>query len=132
MRSRPPWLDAKKNWGLKMDNDTRQDQALDALFNAAKDDAPTPTPDFLARLASDADAALPKLEMPAPSSAPSILANLKGLFAVSGLTSAAALGVWIGLVMPETLTMLTDGYATDETVSLSAFLPGADLAALSE
>ncbi|MEO9823439.1 MAG: hypothetical protein ABJF50_03355 [Paracoccaceae bacterium] len=115
-----------------MDNDPRQDQALAALFSAAKDNAPTPTPDFMERLACDADAALPKYETSAPAPAPSILSSLKGLFAASGLTVAAALGVWIGLVMPETLNTLVDGFAVDDTVSLSAFLPGADLAALSE
>lgn len=117
-----------------MDNHPNQDHALEALFDAAKSDAPAPTPDFMALLARDADNALPK---PAASIAPpatsiSVLSRLKGLFAASGLTGAAALGVWIGLVMPETLSALTDGFAADETVSLSAFLPSADLAALSE
>lgn len=115
-----------------MDNDLKQDQALEALFSAAKDSAPAPTSDFMARLASDADAALPKPEAPTTTPSPSMLASLKGLFAASGLTGAAALGVWIGLVMPETLNTFVDGFAVDDTVSLSAFLPGADLAALSE
>ena len=115
-----------------MVNDPKQDQALEALFSAAKDAAPAPTPDFMARLAMDADAALPEPEIPARAPAPSLLASLNGLFAASGLTGAAALGVWIGFVMPETLNTLVDGFALDDTVSLSAFLPGADLAALSE
>lgn len=125
-------MGAKKNWGLKMDNEARQDQALDALFAAAKNTSQAPSPDFLARLASDADAAMPKADTPLPTPAPSLLTSLKGVFAASGLTGAAALGVWIGFVMPETLNTLFDGIALDDTVSLSAFLPGADLTALAE
>lgn len=122
------------NWGLKMDNDPKHDTALEALFDVAKNKPATPSADFMARLASDADAAMPKPAPPSltPTQGPSLWANLSGLFAASGLTGAAALGVWIGFVMPETLNTFVDGYALDDTVSLSAFLPGADLAALSE
>lgn len=115
-----------------MDSDPKQDQALDILFNASREATPSPSPDFLARLAQDANAAMPSPETSAPIPGPSMLMRLRGLVAASGLTGAAALGVWIGFVMPETLNTFTDGFATDETVSLSAFLPGADLFALSE
>jgi hypothetical protein len=120
------------NWGLKMDSDPKQDQAIEALFQAAKDRPAVPSADFMARLSSAADAAAPKPVPPSSTPAPSLLAGLSGLFAASGLTGAAILGVWIGFVMPETLNTLVDGFSADETISLSAFLPGADLAALSE
>ena len=117
-----------------MDNDPKHDdEALAALFDAVKVNAPETTPDFMARLMQDAEDAMPQAAAPAPASPePSLLAGLKGLFAASGLTGAAALGVWIGFVMPETLNTLADGLANDQTVSLSSFLPGADLLALSE
>ncbi len=115
-----------------MDSDSKQDKALEALFTASKEAEPSPSPDFMARLAQDAEAAMPQPDTPAPIPAPSVLVRLKGLFAASGLTGAAALGVWIGFVMPETLNTFADGFATEETVSLGAFLPGADLFALSE
>ena len=50
-----------------------------------------------------------------------------GLFTASGLTGAAALGVWIGFVMPDALDTLS--LTADDTVALSTFLPGADLGA---
>ena len=116
-----------------MDNDPKQDQALDALFAASKNAPSSPTPDFMARLAQDAEAALPKVAAPSsPTTTQSMFTRLKGLFAASGLTGVAALGVWIGLVMPETLNLLVDELALDQTVSLSVILPGADLLALSE
>ncbi len=115
-----------------MDNDAEDNQALDAVFAAAHKAAPVPSPDFMARLVSDAEAAMPQPETPAPTPTPSVLSRLKGLFAASGLTGAAALAVWIGFVMPETLSGFTDGFSIDETISLGTFLPGADLLALSE
>lgn len=117
-----------------MDNDPRSDKALAALFDAAQANAPETTPDFMAALMRDAEGAMPKtVEAQTPvAPTPSFLSGLLGLFAASGLTGAAALGVWIGFVMPETLNTLADGFATDQTVSLSSFLPGADLLALSE
>lgn len=115
-----------------MDNNPKKDATLDSLFASAKAHPPVPEPDFMARLARDADSALPQALAPKPTPASSLLTNLSGLFAASGLTGAAALGIWIGFVMPETLNTMIDGFASDKTVSLSALLPGADLAALSE
>lgn len=113
----------------------RTDAALDALFEAARQDAPTPRPDFMARLHADADAALPS-PAPAPRSTPTtpgLLSRLGGYFAVSGLTGAAALGVWIGFVMPDLIdSAFTATAGNDEPLSLSAFLPGADLTLLTE
>jgi len=115
-----------------MDKDPKEDQALEALFDAARAKSPVPEPQFIARLRQDMEAALPSTHAPASTPTPSLMARLGGLFAASGLTGAAALGVWIGFVMPETLTGLTDGLLADQTVSLSSLLPAADLAALSE
>ena len=115
-----------------MDNNLKTDQALDALFDAAKENAPGPEADFMARLQRDMGQALPEAPAPKPTRATPLLTRLGGLFAASGLTGAAALGVWIGFVMPETLNTLADGFAADQTVSLNSLLPGADLIALSD
>ncbi|NNE88882.1 MAG: hypothetical protein HKN27_12460 [Silicimonas sp.] len=115
-----------------MVNDSRQDQALAALFDAGKSNAATPEADFMAQLQVDMEDAIPVTAVSSSMPPPSLLTRLGGLFAASSLTGAAALGVWIGFVMPETLNTLTDGFIADETVSLSALLPGSDLAALSE
>lgn len=109
----------------------RDDIALDTLFEAAREARPAPAPDFLARLQADADAALPRPAAPAPRTGTPLLSRLGGLFAASGLSGAAALGVWIGFAMPDMLNL--DSYVTtDDTVGLYAFLPGADVTALGE
>lgn len=115
-----------------MDNDPKQDRALDALFETAKTNPIMPEPDLMAQLQSDMERALPRAPAPIPTPKPSVLTRLGGLFAASGLTGVAALGVWIGFVMPETLNTLADGFAGDQIVSLDSLLPGADLIALSD
>ncbi len=114
-----------------MDSDKEDDIALDALFAAAKSETPKASEDFLARLKADAMATTPQ---PAPLAAeptpPSLFDRLKGWFAVSGLSGAAALGVWIGFVMPEVVTTVSP--LSEDVIELSAYLPGADLSVLSE
>lgn len=116
---------------MNMDRDKLDDAALDALFDAAKADAPAPSDAFLARLNADAEAARP---VPAPAMPrypePTVFERLKGWFAVSGLSGAAALGVWIGFAMPD--VVMTVAPLSDEVIELSAYLPGADLTVLSE
>jgi hypothetical protein len=119
------------NWGTNMDNDKLDDAALEALFVAGKAASPAPSPDFMARLSADAAAATPRpqpLATPAPR--PSPFTRFKGLFAASGLSGAAALGVWIGFVMPDLVTTVSP--VTEDVAGLTMFLPGADLSLLSE
>ena len=109
---------------MTMDNDQRDDDALDALFAAGKAARPQPDADFMARLQADVERALPKPDRPVLSQPPR--ANWwAGLFTASGLSGAALAGVWIGFAMPETL----DGFSVESetTIALSSFLPGADL-----
>lgn len=113
-----------------MDKDRQDDAALEALFSAARADEPEVSDDFMARLMADADAALTKKDaLASPAPATLFLGGLKGLFAASGLSGAAVLGLWIGFAMPETIGVWTA--TTDEAVALYTFLPGADLTALS-
>lgn len=114
-----------------MDSDTKDDTALDALFAAAKSETPQASDDFLARLNADAMAARPRpAPLAAEATAPALSDRLKGWFAVSGLSGAAALGVWIGFVMPEVVTTVSP--LSEDVIELSAYLPGADLSVLSE
>lgn len=114
-----------------MDSDRLDDAALDALFAAAKTEAPTPSDDFLARLNADALAATPaSASIASPKNAPSLFEKFKAVFAVSGLSGAAALGVWIGFVMPDVVTTFSP--VSEDVIELSAYLPGADLSVLSE
>lgn len=112
-----------------MDRD-KDDTALDALFDAGRARELKPSDDFLARLQADADASLPTPVQVQPVRRP-LLSRFAGLFAASGLSGAAALGVWIGFAMPEMLNLDTF-VTTTEDVGLYAFLPGADLTALGE
>ncbi len=114
-----------------MDSDREDDIALDALFAAAKSETPKASEDFLARLNADAVAAMPRPEhLGRNPTAPSLFDRLKGWFAVSGLSGAAALGVWIGFVMPEVVNTVSP--LSEDVIELSAYLPGADLSVLSE
>ena len=113
---------------------TKDDTALDALFDAAGRHAPAPEPAFLARLQADAEQAMPAPAKAVPVTQPqreSVVSRFRSYFAVSGLTGAAALGVWIGLVMPD-LMYPTPEFTDDDPLTLSVFLPGADLSLLTE
>ncbi len=109
-----------------MTGSSREDTALEPLFAAGRSERPSPTGEFLERLSASADAAVAR---PVPAARPaSRLAWLGRAFAASGLSAAAALGVWIGFVMPEAIDALTLG--GDDTVALATFLPGTDLEAI--
>lgn len=109
-----------------------EEKALDALFGAAKLAAPVADPVFMERLAADMEALVPQAASTPrrTGAATGLFERFKMFFAASGLTGAAALGVWIGFVMPETLNTLAAGYDTTEAIGIGAFLPSADLMAL--
>ena len=109
----------------------RPDAELEAMFAAARSTSPKPSDDFVARLAQDMERALPRQHSaPIAVEGPTLLARLQKYFAASGLAGAAALGVWIGFVMPETLNTFADGFASEEAFDLEAFLPGTGLSEL--
>jgi hypothetical protein len=116
---------------MDMDRDKSDDTMLEGFFEAARANPPAPDDAFMARLMADAETAVPATPKIAPEqSRRDPLARLKALFAASGLSGAAALGVWIGFAMPDLVTTVSP--ATDDVASISSFLAGADLAALSE
>ena len=103
---------------------------LDTLFDDARRNAPSPDADFLARLTADMEANIPTPVVRSAPSKPDLLHRFRTLFAASGLTGAAVLGVWIGFVMPDFLNNMATGFDTTEAYGLGTFLPSADLAAL--
>ncbi len=115
---------------MDMDRKTQDDGALEALFSAAADHAPEPTDAFMAKLEAEALDAMPSHAPSPKTTRPAVWGALKGLFAASGLSGAAVLGVWIGFVMPDIVPSVSP--MAEDTASLSAFLPGADLAEFSE
>jgi len=115
-----------------MDREKSDDLALDALFGAARDATPDPSVGFLSRLEADADMLLPRQTQPIQVVRTPLMTRLGGLFVATGLSGAAALGVWIGFAMPDLLNLDTFVSTVDESVGLYAFLPGADVTALGE
>ena len=111
---------------MKMDKNIQDDAALDALFDAGRANEPQATDDFMARLMADAVPPKPQRQIEPQAPSP-LFGKLKGLFAASGLSGAAVLGLWIGFIMPETVGTYT--LLTEDTVGLYTFLPGADLMA---
>ena len=111
---------------MKMVDDRKDDDALEALFSASRVQPPEMADYFLARLNADADAAVPRPVSVRETSAKPFFGDLKAWFAASGLSGAAALGLWIGFVMPEMVNTVT---LSSEEVALYTFLPGADLSA---
>lgn len=107
---------------------------IDAMFASAAQSPPRPNPAFMARLHSDMVVHLPQPDSKNYAAPPRrrFLERLPAVFAASGLTGAAALGVWIGFVMPETLTALAGQDFETDSYGIGAFLPSADLWALEE
>jgi hypothetical protein len=113
--------------------DTADDRLLDLMFSSARTSAPEPDLSFLSRLEADMEAMRPKSEKPTTDwHGARTIPWFQRIFAASGLTGAAALGVWIGFVMPETLNDVAETFVIDDAVGIEAFLPSADFAALDE
>lgn len=109
--------------------DTRDDQILDRLLSEAGQRSHELSPALLARLHADVDAAVSVSVTPPLRIRPSPVAmQLRVLFAATGLSGAAVVGVWIGFVMPETLSIVTGEFATAEPAGVEAFLPASDFA----
>ncbi|QMU56889.1 MAG: hypothetical protein GKR98_00895 [Boseongicola sp.] len=109
----------------------RDDDALDAMFGAARSNSPDLGTDFMARLMVDAEVAVAPPRQVLSSEqvkGPSFWSRLAATWLpASGLTAATVMGVWIGLALPE--SQLADSFLTGTTteIDLSSFLPGADL-----
>ena len=111
-----------------MIDDPQKDETLEALFKATRDNPAQPRADFVARLMADADANTPtKSAISSPKKASPWTRLAQNWLPASGLTAATVLGVWIGMLLPE--TQIADTWLTDDAneVDLTAFLPGADL-----
>lgn len=105
------------------------DTALEMLFEAAREVAPAPSPDFMSRLAADAVSAAPEFSWVTPKThkAQSFVARASRWMTATGLAGSAALGVWIGMASPELIDEILYLDATNDEIALSDFLPSADL-----
>jgi hypothetical protein len=111
-----------------MVDDPQKDVALEALFNAAQANPAAPRAEFVARLMADADASVTtKTAKHSPKTVPLWTRLTQNWLPASGLTAATVLGLWIGILLPE--TQIAETWLADDAsdVDLTAFLPGADL-----
>lgn len=114
-----------------MTEDRKTDELLEGFFDSARREANAPDAAFMARLSTDMQAALPH-RTPVRAASPGLFQRFASILAASGLAGATALGVWIGFVMPETLNGFLSDATLSDTYDIGAFLPAADLSALSE
>ncbi len=113
---------------MTMVDDRKDDEAFEALFRAGRRSPPEMSETFLNRLNSDADASVPaQAKARARATKGPLFGPLRGWFAASGLSGAAVIGMWIGFVMPEVVGDFN--LASEDTVELYTFFPGADLTA---
>ncbi|MDJ0824645.1 MAG: dihydroorotate dehydrogenase [Rhodobacter sp.] len=102
------------------------DTELDGLFQAARDTAPMPSADLIARVIADAEAELePGVEpaAPRPGILAAVLATIGGWPAAAGLATAAVAGLMIGIATPDTLQDLSGGYFAAAGYQLEDLLP---------
>ena len=111
-----------------MIDDPENDKTLEALFKAARDNPVEPRPEFVARLIEDAEAVAPaRTAAPSPSNDSLWMRVTRNWLPASGLTAATVLGVWIGLMLPE--TQVAEDWLVNQAndIDLAVFLPGVDL-----
>ncbi|WP_135501452.1 hypothetical protein [Roseovarius aestuariivivens] len=90
------------------------DPGLDPFFDAARQTAPQPEADFLARVLADAEAAqIRTTALPAHrwrARLAELGRALGGWPAMAGLSTAAVAGLWIGIAPPAMLLAQVDGW----------------------
>ena len=101
---------------------TTEMEALDALLAQAREREAAPSPDFLARVLADAEAAAREREAPpARAARRGWLSALGGWPAMGGLAASMALGVGLGVSRPATLSALPSALVGDPvSVSIGA------------
>lgn len=120
---------------MKMSDKSRNDTALEALFENARAETPELAPDFLARLVADADAAIAAQDTATPATVAQVSLwsrIVAALVPVSGLAAATLAGVWIGFQVPS--SGFTDSlvFSDGADFDVSAFLPAVALSGFSD
>jgi len=120
---------------MKMTNEAKDNAALKALFDSARNSTPDLAPDFLARLAADADMAIAEqMSQTEPTISGTGLWSkiISALVPASGLAAATLAGVWIGFQVPS--SDFTDNLAFSDNTDfdVSTFLPVVALSGFSD
>jgi hypothetical protein len=104
----------------KTEHPMLNDAALEAVFEAARADAPLPSEALLARIMADADATVAERARPARAALrrPGLLAALIGALggwpAVASMVTATVAGVWLGFAAPDEFNTLAGGLLLDD------------------
>ncbi len=106
----------------KKTSKTPDEAFLDAHFDAARRHAAKPDDALLARVAADAAdvqaSIMQKMERQRPGLSQqgirSVLSMLGGWPAAASLTSAAAMGLWLGIAPPNALTLMAQDLLIDQ------------------
>lgn len=114
------------NWGMKTMSDGNKNNTpdgfeLDSFFAAAREEEPMPSGDFMARIEADALAYLPDpggVSEVRPSLWQQLMQAIGGAPGAAGLAAACAMGIWIGVAPPETLTDYWEQSADSEWYDL--------------
>jgi len=119
------------NWGMKMTDERKPDEGLEALFDLARADAAAPSDALLSAIMSDAVAVQAERAAPVTpekqrSGWRKLLAALGGWPSVTGLAAATLTGIWIGVSPPEAIDTLTASLIGSE-LSDSDVLYGFDI-----
>lgn len=102
-----------------------EDQALEALFAAARAEQTAVSSDLMARILADAAAAATERHLQPEPARPGLVATiwaaLGGWGGAGGLAMATAAGVWIGVAPPSGLETVTSAvFGSSESLSLFA------------
>jgi hypothetical protein len=91
---------------MPMKADDHHDDALGVFFDAARDTAPAPSEDMLARILADAETVRRRADDRGPRRTGRARARdaLGGWPAMAGLAAATLAGLWIGAALPARVT----------------------------
>ncbi|WP_172293437.1 hypothetical protein [Pseudoruegeria sp. HB172150] len=102
---------------------------LESLFSAARAEAPDPSGALFERILADADAQLAARAVPtAADTRPrglfgGLFAGIGGWPAAVGLAAAAVTGLTIGVVTPDTVDSLSNGYLSADWTTAEDLMP---------
>lgn len=105
----------------KTEHTPLSDDALEALFRAARAEAPAPGTDLMARIMADADAEIAAVETGFPAGGrrsglwEAIVGAIGGWPALASMATAAVAGVWLGFGATEGLDALAGGLLPGDT-----------------
>lgn len=110
---------------------------LEAFFAAARETAPAPSSELMARIVADAEAELaarerPQAPMPRATGWRRLMGALRaigGVPALAGMVTATVAGVWLGFATPDSLNTLSGGLLLTDTTTATSYdledmLPG--------